>query len=77
MRNELLLPSFMNGFCRRGPQEEKMTGLPIGVTEPKGWVQFFKGPDAVEWQESDHKEECDRIDVKQAILPMDGDGACG
>eukprot|EP00854_Cymbomonas_tetramitiformis_P015977 gene15977-biopygen16478 len=32
---------------------------------------FEKGPGALEWQESDHKEECALIDVKQAILPVE------
>ncbi|KAK3244364.1 hypothetical protein CYMTET_46018 [Cymbomonas tetramitiformis] len=52
-------------------QEEKVTGLPVGVTEPKGWVQLVNGPDSVQWQESDHKEECALIDVKKAILPVE------
>ncbi|KAK3245759.1 hypothetical protein CYMTET_44693 [Cymbomonas tetramitiformis] len=52
-------------------QEEKLTGLPVGVTEPKGWVQLVNGPDSVQWQESDHKEECALIDVKKAILPVE------
>ncbi|KAK3259563.1 hypothetical protein CYMTET_31444 [Cymbomonas tetramitiformis] len=52
-------------------QEEKVTGLPVGVTEPKGWVQLVNGPDSVQWQESDHKEECAFIDVKKAILPVE------
>ncbi|KAK3240544.1 hypothetical protein CYMTET_49624 [Cymbomonas tetramitiformis] len=52
-------------------QEEKVTGLPGGVTEPKGWVQLVNGPDSVEWQESDKKEECALIDVKKAILPVE------
>ncbi|KAK3272840.1 hypothetical protein CYMTET_18872 [Cymbomonas tetramitiformis] len=52
-------------------QEEKLTGLPVGVTEPKGWVQLVNGPDSVQWQESDHREECALIDVKKAILPVE------
>ncbi|KAK3280891.1 hypothetical protein CYMTET_11293 [Cymbomonas tetramitiformis] len=52
-------------------QEEKVTGLPVGVTEPKGWVQLVNGPDSVQWQESDKKEECALIDVKKAILPVE------
>ncbi|KAK3238281.1 hypothetical protein CYMTET_51696 [Cymbomonas tetramitiformis] len=52
-------------------QEEKVTGLQVGVTEPKGWVQLVNGPDSVQWQESDHKEECALIDVKKAILPVE------
>ncbi|KAK3276045.1 hypothetical protein CYMTET_15860 [Cymbomonas tetramitiformis] len=52
-------------------KEEKLTGLPVGVTEPKGWVQLVNGPDSVQWQESDHREECVLIDVKQAILPVE------
>ncbi|KAK3285328.1 hypothetical protein CYMTET_7061 [Cymbomonas tetramitiformis] len=52
-------------------REEKLTGLPVGVTEPKGWVQLLKGPDAVQWQESNHKEECALIDVKKAIAPVE------
>ncbi|KAK3260032.1 hypothetical protein CYMTET_30997 [Cymbomonas tetramitiformis] len=52
-------------------QEEKVMGLPVGVTEPKGWVQLVNGPDSVQWQESDHKEECALIDVKKAILPVE------
>ncbi|KAK3262576.1 hypothetical protein CYMTET_28574 [Cymbomonas tetramitiformis] len=52
-------------------QEEKLTGLPVGVTEPKGWVQLVNEPDSVQWQESDHREECALIDVKKAILPVE------
>ncbi|KAK3267467.1 hypothetical protein CYMTET_23980 [Cymbomonas tetramitiformis] len=52
-------------------KEKKLTGLPVGVTEPKGWVQLVNGPDSVQWQESDHREECALIDVKQAILPVE------
>ncbi|KAK3271824.1 hypothetical protein CYMTET_19847 [Cymbomonas tetramitiformis] len=62
---------FENRHVALAAREEKLTGLPVGVTEPKGWVQLLKGPDAVQWQESDHKEECALIDVKKAIAPVE------
>ncbi|KAK3290020.1 hypothetical protein CYMTET_2561 [Cymbomonas tetramitiformis] len=62
---------FENRHVALAAREEKLTGLPVGVTEPKGWVQLLKGPDAVQWQESDHKEECALIDVKKAIEPVE------
>eukprot|EP00854_Cymbomonas_tetramitiformis_P034209 gene34209-biopygen20511 len=52
-------------------QEELVAGMPVGVTEPKGWAQLLQASETVEWQASDKKEECALIDVKKAILPVE------
>ncbi|KAK3275460.1 hypothetical protein CYMTET_16413 [Cymbomonas tetramitiformis] len=50
-------------------QVKKEEWLPVGVTAPKQWAQLIAAPDAKEWMESDHEEECALIDVKKAIVP--------
>ncbi|KAK3233246.1 hypothetical protein CYMTET_56452 [Cymbomonas tetramitiformis] len=62
---------FANRHVVMAVREEKVTWLPVGVTEPKGWVQLLKAPDTMQWKKSDHKEECALINVKKAIVPVE------